>query len=217
MHIVHRMASQFVGGAERQVLGLAGHLPAPFRTSFLSFAERGLAQPFLDEARRQGCEALELRHNATRIFAAIAEVAGELRQRRADLLCCSGYKPDLVGWRAARRAGIPVISIAHGWTAATFKVRMYEALDRLALRWMDAVVCVSQAQARKVRRALVPERKVVVIPNAVGDEAFAAPRPGFREALLKLFAAPPRFVVGAAGPLSPGQNIGDLAEAAPRV
>src|SRR5260370_4685550 len=107
MHIVHLMASPFVGGPERQVLGLARHLPAPFRTSFLSFAERGLAQPFLDEARRQGCEALELRHNATRIFASIAEVAGELRQRREELLCCCGSKPRPPPPRAARRGRVP--------------------------------------------------------------------------------------------------------------
>src|SRR5258708_10723879 len=190
MHIVHLMASPFVGGPERQVLGLARHLPAPFRTSFLSFAERGLARPFLDAARQQGCEAIELRHNASRIFASIAEVAGELCQRRADLLCCSGYKPDLIGWRAARRAGIPVISISHGWTAAAFRVRMYEVLDRLALRWMDAVVCVSQAQARKVRRALVPERKAVVIPDAIGTESFPPPHPRSLEPLSHLSPPP---------------------------
>jgi len=217
MHIVHLMASPFVGGPERQVLGLARHLPSPYRTSILSFAERGLARPFLDEARRQGIDAVELRHNAPRLLASIAEVTAELRARRADLLCCSGYKPDLIGWRAARRAGIPVVAIAHGWTAATLRVRINEGLDRLVLRWMDAVVCVSQAQAGKVRHAQVPERKIVTIPNAVGAEAFAAPEPSFRAAILKLFPAPPRLVVGAAGRLSPEKNLALFVEAAARV
>src|SRR6516225_11143484 len=125
MHILHLMASPFVGGPERQVLGLARHLPAPFRTSFLSFAERGLARPFLEEARRHGFEAVELPHNVPRVLKCISDVARELRQRKADILCCSGYKPDLIGWRAARRTGIPVIAIAHGWTAATLRVRVY--------------------------------------------------------------------------------------------
>src|SRR5438105_1016139 len=130
MHVVHLMASPFVGGPERQVLGLARHLPATVRTSFLSFSERGLARPFLEEARRQGYEATELQRNTPRFTACIREVAENLRRTRADLLCCSGYKPDLIGWRAARRVGIPVVAIAHGWTAATLKVRFYEALDR---------------------------------------------------------------------------------------
>jgi glycosyltransferase involved in cell wall biosynthesis len=214
MHIIHLMASPFVGGPERQVLGLARQLPSPFRTSFLSFAERGLARPFLDEARRQGYDAIELRHNAPRLLACVAEVTAELRQRRADIVCCSGYKPDVIGWRAARRAGVPIVSIAHGWTAATFKVRMYEALDRLVLRRVDAVVCVSQAQGERVRQAGVPESKLVVIPNAVGDEAFAVAEPGYRAALLKLFPTPPRLLVGAAGRLSPEKNLALFADAA---
>jgi len=217
MHIVHLLASPFVGGPERQVLGLARHLPSPYRTSFLSFAERGLARPFLDEARRAGFPAAELRHNAPRLLACVREVADELRQRGADVLCTSGYKPDVVGWRAARRVGIPVIAIAHGWTAATVKVRLNELLDRVVLRWADAVVCVSAAQAARVRRALVPERKVVVIPNAIAAGAFAPAEPAYRELLLKLFPRPPRFLIGAAGRFSPEKNFCLFVDAAARV
>ena len=49
LRIVHLLASPFVGGPERQVLGLARHLPAEFETSFLSFAEGGKAEAFLDQ------------------------------------------------------------------------------------------------------------------------------------------------------------------------
>ena len=92
------------------------HLPGTVRSTFLSFAERGLAQAFLGEANRLGYESKALVHNAPHFFACVREVADELRRLQADLLCCSGYKPDLVGWWAARRLGIPVVSIAHGWT-----------------------------------------------------------------------------------------------------
>src|SRR3954470_1401225 len=102
MHVVHLMASPFFGGPERQVLGLARHLPAPCRTSFLSFAEGGLARPFLSQVRRHGFRGVELQNNTPRFGACVREVAAELRRLGADLLCCSGYKPDLVGWRAAR-------------------------------------------------------------------------------------------------------------------
>src|SRR5207253_4391937 len=56
MRIVHLMASPFYGGPERQMLGLARHLPRELESVFLSFAERGLAQAFLDETRRHGFE-----------------------------------------------------------------------------------------------------------------------------------------------------------------
>src|SRR5262245_17653718 len=165
MHIVQLMASPFLGGPERQVLGLATSLPPEYRITFLSFAERGLSRPFLEEARRQGFAAETLRHNFPHVRRAAWEVAGRLRRLRADVLCCNGYKPDVVGWLAARQAGVPVVSVSHGWTAATWKVRVYEALDRFLLRWMDAVVCVSEGQARKVRQAGVPPDRVVVIRN----------------------------------------------------
>ncbi|HZY84637.1 MAG TPA: glycosyltransferase, partial [Gemmataceae bacterium] len=163
MNVVHLMASPFVGGPERQALGLARSLPPPFRTTFLSFAERGLCRPLLEEARRHDFEAVELRHNAPHFLRAAREVAGHLRRLRADVLCCSGYKPDVVGWLAARRAGIAAVAVAHGWTAATWKVRLNEALDRRVMRRMDRTVCVSEAQAVKVRAARVDPQRVVVI------------------------------------------------------
>jgi glycosyltransferase involved in cell wall biosynthesis len=212
--VVQLLASPFVGGIERQLLGLARHLPPAYRTVFLSFAEHGRARPFLDLARQQGFEAVALEHNAPHFRRAAREVAGHLRRVRADVLCCNGYKPDVIGWRAARLAGVPVVSVSHGWTAATLKVRLYEALDRLVLRWMDCTVCVSERQAVRVRRALVPAGRVAVIRNAIQTELFDHPDPAYRRILEGLFAEPPRHIVGAAGRLSPEKGFGQLVSAA---
>jgi glycosyltransferase involved in cell wall biosynthesis len=217
MHIVHLLASPFLGGPEHQVLGLARHLPSPYRTTIITFAERGLARPLLDAARGVGLDTVELRHNAPAIWACVREVADELRQRRADILCTNGYKPDVIGWWAARRVGIPVIAISHGWTAATLKVRFNELIDRVVLRWMDAVVCVSAAQAARVCRALVPARKIVTITNSVSADAFAAPDRAYRTALVRFFPQPPRCIVGAAGRFSPEKDFALFVDAAAAV
>jgi glycosyltransferase involved in cell wall biosynthesis len=214
MHIVHLLASPFFGGPERQMLGLARHLPSTYRSTFLSFAEQGRCEPFLAQVRQAGFTGVTLGHNFPHLGRAVREVADELRQRQADVLCCSGYKPDIIGWRAGRTAGVPVISVSHGWTAATWKVRLYEALDRLILRWMDAVVCVSAAQGQRVRQALVPERKIHVICNAVDAAAFAPPDPAYRDRLHALFPRPPRLVVGSAGRLSPEKGFEVLIDCA---
>jgi glycosyltransferase involved in cell wall biosynthesis len=217
MRVVHLMASPFYGGPERQMLGLARHLPKEVDSVFLSFAERGLARPFMDEVKRCGFDGKLLTHNSPRFFACVREIADELRRLKADLLCTSGYKPDLIGWRAARRVGIPVVTVSHGWTAATWKVRLYETLDRWVLRRMDAVVCVSHAQADKVRRAGTPEANIVVIHNGIDNDAVHAPNTAVRSEMTGWFAQPPRWLIGAAGRMSPEKGFAVLIEAAARV
>ena len=214
MRIVHLMASPFYGGPERQMLGLARHLPREFESTFLTFAEGGRCAGLVEQVRRHDFQTHVLRHNAPRFRRAANEVARLLQELEADVLCCSGYKPDLIGWWAARRVGIPVVSISHGWTGATWKVRLNERCDRWVIRWMDAVVCVSEAQAAKVRRAGVQENRIAIIHNAVGEEAFAAPEGRHGEELRALFAQPPSWIVGAAGRLSPEKGLAHLLEAA---
>lgn len=216
MHVVQLMASPFVGGPERQVLGLAQALRPEHRTTFLSFAERGLARPLLERARADGFEAIELRENFPRVGRAIREVAALLRRLDADVLCCSGYKPDLLGWRAARRAGVPVVAIAHGWTGVTLKVRLYETLDALVMRYLDATVCVSEATAARVRRAGVPAARTVVIRNALDATPYDHADDGCRSRVEALFAGAsrPQRIVVAVGRLSPEKGFDVLIDAA---
>ena len=218
MLVVHLAASPFVGGPEAQMLGLVAAMPSPHRSAVLSFSERGRCQALLNAARVLGAEVVELRSNAPRYRASVHEIAKHLRRLRADVLCCHGYKPDILGLFAAKRAGIPVISVSHGWTAATWKVRLNEAVDRLSLRGMDRVVCVSEAQAKRVRNAGVSSTRAVVIHNAIDTQRYVAcADPDDREQLLSLFKSPPRILIGSAGRLSPEKGYSVLVESAARV
>ena len=85
------------------------------------------------------------------------------------------------------------------------------------LRWMDRVVCVSAAQARKVRRAGIRDERILVIGNAIRPERFERPDPSFRRQLLRMFPEPPRAIVGAAGRLSPEKGFSVLVDAAAEV
>src|SRR5262249_20208326 len=145
---------------------------------------------------------IELQHNAPHLWRAAREIAGHLGRLRADVLCCSGYKPDIIGWLAGSQAGVPVVAIAHGWTAATWKVRCNEVLDRLVMRRVNCTVCVSEAQAATVRRTGVPANRLCVIRNAIQAESLTAPDPAYSALLHGLFARPRERIVAAAGRLS---------------
>jgi glycosyltransferase involved in cell wall biosynthesis len=109
------------------------------------------------------------------------------------------------------------VAVSRGWTAESFRVRLYERLDRFHLRWMDRVVCVSEAQAEKVRRAGVRGERVRVIHNAIDPDRFADPDPLYRAKLKRYFRAPRARIVGAAGRLSPEKGFDVLVGAARRV
>jgi glycosyltransferase involved in cell wall biosynthesis len=217
MNIVHLTASTFFGGPERQMLGLASNLPQEEESHFLSFAEGGRCRAFLAAARKEGFRAEALKHDTPYFRSAIREITASLQEHQARVLFCHGYKSNLLGRRAARRAGIPVVAVSRGWTGETWRVRFYEALDRLCLRWMDRVVCVSEAQAAKVQRAGVKAEKVQVIPNAVDPERFAEADPACARKLQRYFRRPPSHIVGAAGRLSPEKGFNILIDAAAEV
>ena len=217
MNIVHLTASLFHGGPERQMLGLAHELAETDQTLFLSFAEGGRCRQFLSTARHHGFEAAGLTSDTPRLWPAVREIAGHLERFGADVLCCHGYKANLLGRMAARRRKIPVVAVARGWTAESFKVRLYERLDRFHLRWMDQVVCVSEAQATRVRRAGVQAERIRVIYNAIDPMRFHEPDTRYRAKLLRYFRQPRTHIVGAAGRLSPEKGFEVLASAAERV
>jgi glycosyltransferase involved in cell wall biosynthesis len=217
MNIIHLTASARYGGPERQMLGLARGLGPAARTAVVSFAEGGRCRAFLEAARRQGVEAVALDNDTPRLRAATRELTRLLAQLRADVVLCHGYKANLLGRSAARRLHIPAVAVARGWTGESLRVRLYEALDRWHLRWMDRVVCVSQAQASRVLRAGVHPERVRVIHNAVDPERFSAPDPRHRDELCGRFKRRPARLVGAAGRLSPEKGFEVFVAAAGQV
>ncbi len=215
MHVVHLTASAAFGGPERQILGLAAALPDEFRTTIASFREGGRCRDFLGRAAAGGFTAVELTHDTPRLAAGVREIARLLAD--ADVVLCHGYKAALLGRPAARRAGIPAVAVSRGWTWENWKVQAYTLADRLHLRCMDHVVCVSDGQARKVRRAGVPPNRVSVIRNSARLSAFAGdPDPAARGKLLAYFPAGAdiRRVVVAAGRFSPEKGFDVLLDAA---
>src|SRR5687768_781545 len=217
MNVVHLTDSPFFGGPERQMLGLAVNLPPRIHTTILCFRDNNSSVPFLERLREAGIDSRMLPHANPRFIRIIGDIVAELRAARANVLLCHGYKADILGWTAARLVGIPVLAVSRGWTGHTAKVRLNEALDRLVLRRMDGVVCVSGGQADKVRRAGVAPERVHVSRNSVAPTRFSITEASGREPLEGLFAHSPDVIVVGVGRLTSEKGFDYLIDAARRV
>ncbi len=215
--ILHLTASPSHGGPERQMLELGCELRDSWRSVYATFQEEGRCGAFVENARREGFDAYSLKYDTPRLLASFREVLSLTRSLQPQVLCPHGYKSNLIGLLVARRLGIPIVSVSHGWTSESLAVRLYEALDRRLVRHMNCVVCVSEGQARKIRRAGVREDKVRVIRDAVRMERFTEVDPAYRKQLELMFPEPPAVIVGAAGRLSPEKGFSVLVDAAAQV
>ena len=199
------------------MLGLARHLPPEVRSHFASFAEGGRCEAFLNEVRSAGFDATRLEHDSPHLRAAIRELVALIHKLNATILFTHTYKPNLLGRLAARKAGIPHVVVSRGWTGENWKVRAYEKLDRLNLRFADRVVAVSNGQADKIRKAGVPENRIVVIRNAARLGAFEKRTNGRAELLNHFGDVRPSHIILAAGRLSLEKGFDVLIDAASQV
>lgn len=212
--IMHLRAANFVGGPEKQILEHMARLRGgPFRTALCTFDESGRPSSLHEAAKDMGLACHRLPSRSPADPRSVLELAGLLRRTGAALLVTHGYRPNIVGRLACWKAGIPTVAVSRGWTHETAKIRLFETLDRLFLRFADKVVAVSGGQRDKILAAGVAAGSVSVIRNAIDLSGYPCPdgMPAERERLGVPADAP---FFGTAGRLSPEKNHMDFIRAA---
>ena len=164
---LHVLAPAPVGGLESVVRMLAGAQVERGRAvTALLIVDAGAAPHPLTEALRGARIAVRELSVPPRAY----------RQERRELiqLCRAiapsvvhthGYRADVLAASAARAAGLPVVSTVHGFTGGGFRNRLYERLQRLALRRADTVVAVSRPLVNALVASGVAADRVRFIPN----------------------------------------------------
>lgn len=165
--VIHTISAMDVFGPEKTVLNECLALEAAgWRARIVNLWDTEDV-PMSHKARCAGARYEVLRTAGKFDIAAIRALARQLRVEPDVVVHSHGYKADLYTLLAARMAGVPVMTSAHGWTSENEKVRLYERLQAYLWRWFDRVVAVSQSYRALAQAAGVPERKLVVVHNAI--------------------------------------------------
>ncbi len=212
--ILHLRASNFVGGPEHQLLRSAElEADGAFDICIATFEGGGEGTQLREAAESRGIPAIAYPVESR---AALKALQQTLRDQRIDVLCTHGYKADILGIVAGRRCGVRVACFLRGWTGENFKVKLYEAVDRFALRFADRAVCLSQTQAKKLAAQSALGEKIRIVSNAIDIPAHDPGRTmRARSELLRRFSLPgDSVVIATAGRLSPEKGVADFLEAA---
>lgn len=213
MKIAHLIATNFYGGPERQIVNHARHLGSRgWSPHIVTFEENGRSHDLVRQARKSGVDTHVLRSPGAFNPCLIWELVQFLRHEHIETLCTHGYKANVIGRLASWWVGIPEIAVSRGWTGESFKVSLYESLDRLFLRVADHVVAVSAGQRQKVLNYGLAEDMVSVIRNSIELERKSARSAGgFRQ---EMGISKDAILIASAGRLSPEKNYEGLIEAA---
>lgn len=167
-----------IGGAEKFMVELACRLDRQFFDPYVVvLSEMPQRRHLLD--RLDQCQIpvsfLGVR-NLVDLAAGIAKLVKHLRTFRPRILQSFLFHANFVGRLAARIAGVPTVIC--GVRVAEREHPWHLWLDRLTAAWVDKYVCVSEAVARfSAEVGMLPESKLMVIPNAVDVAAICSQKP----------------------------------------
>ena len=186
LRVLELIVSTGLGGGPAQVRELVGHLaPAEFAVTVAGPSDGPYARIFGEG----GTPFVEIATDQLGIRPLTA-VLRLVRAGKIDLVHSHGKGAGLYGRLAARRAGVPAIHTFHGIHYAGYPAgldRLYLALERRLARMTEAVVYVSQSEARDAAvLGLAPRGRTHVIVNGIDVRRIAlaaTPRPAARKAL----------------------------------
>ena len=166
------------GGAQTHVLDLASSMRSDFEVS-VATGEEG----FLTDACRERAIPVYVLPHLQRQIRPIAdarafwEIWRLIRKLRPDLLHLHTFKAGFLARLAGRILGIPSIYTIHAWLYGTAAVSRFSSAlsgpcERLAARWCERIITVSQAGARVVRgHRIGSPSKLVTIHNGLPDSS----------------------------------------------
>lgn len=157
-------------GAERWVLALAKHLDTAKVRCDLAVTMEPEQKPLelVNEYQKLElpCHIVNMKNKFD--LSAVSKMAELIKEKNIHIVHTHGYKSDIIGVLAARKAGVPCVVTPHGFeNAKDIKLRTFIWLGCQAMKYATKVVPLSQQLMRDCKRMGVKEQKTLYIQNGV--------------------------------------------------
>ncbi|NDV91414.1 glycosyltransferase [Alteromonas sp. 345S023] len=168
MKVLQFICSTGFYGAERWVLALSKHLPPHVQSELVVTLEPGTEELELVKQFSSLGKVHQIPMNGRFDLTAIKKLADVIKKNNIDVIHTHGYKSDILGVMAAKKAGIPCVVTPHGFeNAADIKLRLFIWLGCQAMRFTDKVVPLSKQLMNDVEKFNIPKHKLEYIQNGV--------------------------------------------------
>jgi glycosyltransferase involved in cell wall biosynthesis len=197
---MHVIAPASVGGME-SVVGLlaAGQARRGHSVRVVTVLSPGpKSHPFVASLEAEGVIAIPLYVGDRDYGAERKAIRALCREYRPDVVHTHGFRPDVIDGGVARAERIAVVSTCHGFVESSWRGRIYQVLQRMALRRFDAVIAVSVGIKSTLRSSGVRQERIHLVFNAFAESG----KPLSRDAARRLLDLPDAPVIGWVGRLS---------------
>ena len=168
MKVLQFICSTGFYGAERWVLALSKHLPDSVSSELVVTLEPGTEELELVKQFKAIGKTHHIPMQGRFDLRAVSKLADLIQEQDIDIIHTHGYKSDILGVMAARKAGIPCVVTPHGFeNAADLKLRLFIWLGCQSMRFADKVVPLSKQLMSDVEKFNISPDKLEYIQNGV--------------------------------------------------
>ena len=204
------IAAEEISGPGKGVLQLVEHAAASgYEYVVCNFDPKGHPTgEFVHEARRKKLNLRLLKQRTALDLHLIVQARRLVEEYDVSVIQTHGYKSNAIGLALQMLCRRPWIGFAHGFIDDSRKNRLYNGIERCALRRADRVVAVSESMKTLLLRHGVATDRVRVIHNAIAPNE-SIPSASREEIRRRHGIASDAKVIGVIGRLNPekGQKV----------
>lgn len=221
LKILHVIDSGGLYGAEVMLLNLVDEqIRQGLRPTICSIGTLDLPEkPLETEALRRGFRVKKFRMRAGLNISGALKILRFAQAEHFDLMHSHGFKGNIFfGFMPRRYRKIPLVATLHGWTSFNnfTRMKLYEWLDGKTLKYMDAVVLVSNGMLTNPKLKKHHSENFRVINNGIPPQSDSMDNGDKLDSKIMAFCEK-GFIVGTIGRLSDYKGFHHLIEAFSRL